>query len=75
VSLCRQLPLFPRLLNNSRIGLLVEGEMGLEITENGTKARTIVKFRPREGFVSKLIQRFAVNANVNISPKDFIPPQ
>jgi hypothetical protein len=55
-------------------GLLVEGEMGLEITESGAQARTTVKFRPREGLLSKLIQRFTVNANVSVSPKDFIPP-
>jgi hypothetical protein len=55
-------------------GLLVEGEMGLEITETGAQARTTVKFRPREGFLSKLIQRFTVNANVSVSPKDFIQP-
>jgi len=55
-------------------GLLVEGEMGLEITETGAQARTTVKFRPREGFLSKLIQRFTVNVNVSVSPKDFIPP-
>jgi len=56
------------------VGLLVEGEMGLEMTEAGVQTRATVKFRPREGFLSKLVQRFTVNANVSVSPKDFLPP-
>jgi hypothetical protein len=55
-------------------GLLVEGEFGLEVTPSGTNVRSMVKFRPREGVLSKLIQRFSVNANVSVSPKDFFPP-
>jgi hypothetical protein len=52
-------------------GLLVEGEVGMEVTPAGTNARASVKFRPREGLVSKLIQRFTVNLSTTISPKDF----
>jgi hypothetical protein len=54
--------------------LLVEGELGLEMTETGTTARATVKFRPREGLLSKLLQRVTVNANVSVSPKDLFPP-
>ena len=52
-------------------GLLVEGEYGFEVTEKGATARATVKFRPREGLVSKLIQR--LNVKVDISAKDLIP--
>jgi hypothetical protein len=54
--------------------LLVEGELGLEMTETGTTARATVKFRPREGLLSKLLQRVTVNANVSVSPKDLLFP-
>jgi hypothetical protein len=74
-ELVRAQAAFPELVEQlTECGLLVEGEMGLEITETGVQARTTVKFRPREGFLSKLIQRFTVNANVSVSPKDFLPP-
>jgi hypothetical protein len=74
-ELVRTQPALPELVEQlTDCGLLVEGEMGLEITPSGAQARTTVKFRPREGFLSKLIQRFTVNANVSVSPKDFIPP-
>lgn len=53
-------------------GLLVEGEIGLEVTNAGVQARAVVKFRPREGFLSKLLQR--ININASVSPKDFLPP-
>lgn len=52
------------------LGYLVEGEVGLEVTSEGTSTRATVKFRPREGLVSKLLQRF--NLNVSVSPKDFL---
>ena len=37
-------------------GFLVEGEMGLEVTEAGRTIRRSVKFRPREGALSKLLK-------------------
>ena len=52
-------------------GLLVEGELGLEITPTGSSTRATVKFRPREGFVSKLLQRF--NVKVSLNPTDLLP--
>jgi hypothetical protein len=50
-------------------GLIAEGEVGLEITPTGAMARATVKFRPREGFISKLLAR--LNVNLSASPKDF----
>lgn len=41
--------------------LIIEGETALEITPEGNSIRQIVKFRPREGLVSKLIKRFSFN--------------
>ena len=49
-------------------GLLVEGEAGFELTEAGQSVRGVVKFRPREGFISKLLQR--LNVTVSASPAD-----
>ena len=53
--------------------MLVDGEFGLELSDAGTSARATVKFRPREGALTKLLQR--LNVNLSVSPKDFIPPQ
>ncbi len=53
-------------------GFLVEGELGMEATEKGSAARAIVKFRPRESFLTKLLQRLSLN--LSVSPKDFMPP-
>lgn len=60
----------------SSAGYLAEGENGVEVTPTGTTYRTNIKFRPRESLVSKLINRFAVNTNVNLSAsvKDLLPP-
>lgn len=40
---------------------LVEGELGLEIGPEGRHIRTLIKFQPREGLVSKIINRFSFN--------------
>ncbi|MGO9944420.1 MAG: hypothetical protein ACLPIC_16880 [Rhodoblastus sp.] len=53
-------------------GFLVEGEIGMEVTPEGSTARASVKFRPREGIVTKLLNRFNVNLSASVSPKDFI---
>jgi hypothetical protein len=45
--------------------LIVEGEMGLTVTEAGQELRATVKFRPREGVFSKVINRM----NINIDTK------
>jgi hypothetical protein len=44
--------------------LLVEGEIGLEITQEGHSIRTAVRFKPREGLLSKLINRFSFNIDL-----------
>jgi hypothetical protein len=45
-------------------GLIVEGKVHFTLTENGNKIRGDVKFKPREGVISKLINRLRVNLNV-----------
>jgi hypothetical protein len=49
-------------------GLVVEGELGMEVTQTGTAARATVKFKPREGVVSKLLNKLGLTVNVGISP-------
>lgn len=45
-------------------GLVVDGEIGLEVTENGKEARATIRFQPREGIVSKLINRFKIDLSL-----------
>lgn len=52
------------------MGLAVEGEAGLTVSEKGKEFRASVKFRPREGAISKVLNVFKVN--VNLSPKDLL---
>lgn len=47
---------------------LVERESGFEVSEDGKQQRATVKFQPREGLLSKLINRF----NVSVGPKNFL---
>jgi hypothetical protein len=49
-------------------GLLVEGEAAFEVTPEGRSVRAKVSFKPREGLVSKLLQRFSLK--VDLSLKD-----
>lgn len=44
--------------------LLVEGEFGLEVTADGMRVRSTVKFKPKEGLISKLINRFSLNIDL-----------
>lgn len=44
--------------------LLVEGEYGYEISEEGLKTRVSVKFKPKEGLISKLFSRFALKIDI-----------
>jgi len=44
--------------------LLVEGELGYELTAEGEQQRAIVRFKPREGLISKLINRVSVKVNL-----------
>ena len=52
------------------IGYVAEGEHGIEMSEQGRTIRSTVKFRPREGFLTKLVNR--LNLTASISPKDFV---
>lgn len=44
--------------------LLVEGEIGLELTAEGEQQRATVRFKPREGLISKIINRITVKINL-----------
>ena len=44
--------------------LVVEGEMGFEVGPEGNRIRTALKFQPREGLVSKVINRFSFNVDL-----------
>lgn len=50
-----------------QLGLAVEGELGVEVTPSGISQRATVKFKPREGLISKVLNRISVN----VTPKDF----
>jgi hypothetical protein len=45
-------------------GLLVEGELGMEVGPTGKSIRQTVRFKPREGFISKLISRFSFKVDL-----------
>ncbi len=47
-------------------GYSVEGEFGLELTESGRQKRLSVRFKPREGLLSLLLQRFSVNIDLDL---------
>jgi len=49
--------------------LLVEGDIGLELTPDAKTLRAQVRFKPREGLISKLSRIFS--AKVDLSLKDF----
>lgn len=44
--------------------LLVDGEVSVELTEAGMAQRASVKFTPREGILSKIINRISVNLDL-----------
>lgn len=44
--------------------LIVEGEYGLELTGEGQEIRSSVRFKPKEGLISKLINRFSFTFNL-----------
>jgi len=53
-------------------GFSVEGEVGLELTDSGQISRATVKFKPREGFLSKLSNVVSINIDLNL--KDLLTP-
>jgi len=48
------------------LGLVAHGEISLEVTPDGRSVRQTIQFAPREGVVSKLVNRI----NINIDLKD-----
>jgi hypothetical protein len=52
-------------------GYVAEGEFSYETTEEGRTIRKSVKVRPRESFLTKIINR--INLSASVSPKDFLP--
>jgi hypothetical protein len=44
--------------------LLVEGEIGFELTPEGESIRSTIRFKPREGLLSKIINRFSFNIDL-----------
>jgi hypothetical protein len=49
-------------------GFMVQGEIGLELTESGRAVRSTVKFSPREGIFSKIARVLSIK--VDLSMKD-----
>jgi hypothetical protein len=45
-------------------GLVVEGEIGLEVGPGGKQIRSSLKFKPREGLISKVINRFSFSVDL-----------
>ena len=53
-------------------GMIAEGEFGYNVTPKGEEVRVKVKFRPREGVVSKVLGRLQVKASIlNIAKLKF----
>jgi len=52
------------------LNYLAEGEISYELTPEGEAHRTTVRYRPREGVVSKLLNRISVNIDL----KDLFRP-
>ena len=48
-------------------GFSVEGEFGLELTDSGKASRATVRFKPREGFLSKLSNVVSVKIDLNLN--------
>lgn len=50
--------------------LVVQGELSVELTPEGQAVRQVVRFQPREGLLSKVLNRFTVSLNL----KDLFRP-
>ncbi|MDO5658616.1 MAG: hypothetical protein Q4G36_09885 [Paracoccus sp. (in: a-proteobacteria)] len=48
-----------------RSGLIAEGEMEWEVTEDGKKIRNSVKFRPSEGLISRIAKVFSLRIDIS----------
>lgn len=53
-------------------GFLVEGEVGIELSETGRTLRTTARFRPKEGLLQKISRIFSVSVNLDL--KDLFKP-
>jgi hypothetical protein len=47
-------------------GLVAEGEMGIELTPEGTAIRASVRYKPREGLLTRLSRIFSVKVDLNL---------
>lgn len=54
-------------------GYVAEGEYGIEITPTGDTVRSTIKFRPREGVITRILNR--ISLNLSLSGKDFLGPR
>ncbi len=45
---------------------LVEGSVGVKLSSKGEEVRTKLKFKPREGLISKLLSRISINIDFNL---------
>lgn len=62
----------PELLEGLKSGgYIAEAEYSLETTEEGRTARQTIKVRPRESFVSRIVNR--INISASFSPRDIFP--
>ena len=50
----------------------MEGEIGLEISPAGEKCRANVRFKPREGLISKLLRNFNMDVKVHLNLKELL---
>ena len=44
--------------------LVIEGELGLEVGPGGRQVRALLKFKPREGLLSKIINKFSFSIDL-----------
>jgi hypothetical protein len=44
--------------------MLVSGETSIELTPQGVSQRSIVRFAPREGLISKIVNRISVTIDL-----------
>jgi hypothetical protein len=51
-------------------GLLIEGELGVEISESGEKLRSVVRFKPREGLLARISRLISIK--IDLSLKDIL---
>jgi hypothetical protein len=45
-------------------GLIADGEIGFEVTPQGKAVRATIRFKPREGLVSKILNRISIDLSI-----------